>query len=214
MSQVLTGVKEKIGDLLPGQIGDNLKWSAAAIERYVMLADRAVRERTGNLYLQQEIDLTTDSEYSLDSKFIDITSVEYASDGSSFNWYLKPATLDDLDKLNRSWRDDGGSRPEYYVILGAPGTPNSKLMIYRPMSSASSQKLRVTGLAIGESTTICSDDIQSKCHVPYVMTLLSAGKSAKEAADWYGKYLDGCDEVRRRTMNKAPSGVTRVKAGW
>ena len=54
MSQVVTGVTQKLQDLMPDQIGTNRRWSTTALERYIMLADRAVRERTENLESQSD----------------------------------------------------------------------------------------------------------------------------------------------------------------
>jgi hypothetical protein len=215
MSQVVSGVTEKLQDLLPGLIGSNLRWTTTDVERHIMLADRAVRERTGNLYHRQEIALVADTlEYTLDSEFIEIISVEYASDGSTYDHYLHPVTLDDLDKVNMNWRDDGGTRPEAYCVLSAPGTPTCKLLVYRPMSSVDSQTIRVTGLGIGATTTPVPDDVQMRCHVPYVMAVLKASESPDEAAEWFGQYLAGCDEVRSRSLSKYPKGLTDVRIGW
>lgn len=46
MSQLVTGVTQKLQDLLPDQIGTNRRWDSTTLERLIMLADRAVRERT------------------------------------------------------------------------------------------------------------------------------------------------------------------------
>ena len=215
MSQVVTGVLQKLQDLMPGDIGDNLRWSTSDVERYTILADRAVRERTENLYHRQTINLVQDTlEYSLDTEFIDIVSVEYASDGSTYDYYLRPITLDDLDKISLSWRDDGGVRPEFYTVLSAPGMAITKLLVYRPMTSVDSQTLRVTGIGIGTGTTAVPDDVQGKCHVPYVMAILMASDAPQKSAEWFGQYLSGCDEVRRRTRSRYSQGVSNVRFGW
>ena len=215
MSQVVSGVLEKLQDLLPNQIGDNRKWSTAVVTQHIMFADRLVRERTGNLYHQQEITLANDTaEYALDNEFIDIVSVEFATDGSTYDWFLKPATLDDLDKISLSWRDDGGTRPELYTLLGTPGIPSCKIQLYRPISTVGAQTILVTGLGIGTTTTTCPDDVQNKCHVPHVLAVLTAKRNPKEAATWFGKYLAGCDEVRRRTLSRHSKGTLRIGVGW
>jgi hypothetical protein len=215
MSQVVSGVTEKLQDLLPGQIGANSRWTTTDVERHIMMADRAVRERIGNLLHRQEITLLADtSEYTLDSEFIDIVSVEFASDGSTYDEYLQPITLNDLDKINLGWRDDGGTRPEFYTVLSAPGLPTAKLLVYRPMSSVDAQTLRVTGYGIGSTTTDCPDDVQDKCHVPYVMAILLAQEDARAAAEWFGQYLGGCDEMRRRFRSRYSGGTVRTEFGW
>ena len=215
MSQVVSGVLEKLKDLLPNQIGTNRRWSDASVERHIMFADRLVRERTGNLYHQQVISLVEDNHaYSLDDEFIDIISVEYSSDGSTYDWYLRPITLDDLDKISLSWRSELGTRPEYYTLLGAPGTHTTDMRIHRGMVATASQTIRVTGLGVGTSTTDCPDDVQGKCHVPHVMAALLAKQSPQEAAVWFGKYQNGCDEVRRRTISRYSQGTERMGVGW
>ena len=215
MSAIQAGVLEKVQDLLPNQIGTNRAWATTSVERHIMNADRLVRERTGNLYHQQEIILTNGtSEYALDTEFIDIVSVEFAIDGSTYDWYLKPVTLDDLDKINITWRDDGGTRPEAYTLLSTPGLPSCKIQVWRPITTVSAQTILVTGYGIGTTTTDCPDDIQNKCHVPHVMAVLLAKKDPKGAASWYQMYLEGCDEVRRRTLSKLPKGALDVKVGW
>ena len=215
MSAVQAGVLQKVQDLLPNQIGSNRRWSTTGVERHIMFADRLVRERTGNLYHQQEIDLVQDQlAYTLDQEFIDIVSVEFASDGSTYDWYLRSVTLDDLDKISLSWRDDGGTRPEFYTLLSTPGMPTAQVQIYRPMTAVDSQTILVTGLGMGGTTTTCPDDVQNKCHVPHVMSVLLAKGKPQEAAQWYSKYRDGCDIVRRRTLSRHSKGTSRVRVGW
>ena len=216
MSQVVSGVTEKLQDLLPGQIGSNARWETADVERHIMMADRVIRERLENLYHEQEISLVADtSKYSLDSEFIEIVSVEYALDGSTYDYYLSPVTLNDLDKIDIGWRDNGGSRPEYYTLISAPGNQTvGKILIYRPLSSVDAQTIKVRGFGIGTSTTDIADDIQGKCHVPYVMALLKAGENANEAANWFGEYRAGIDEIRRRTRSRYASGSVGTEIGW
>ena len=214
-SAVQAGVLAKIQDLLPNQIGTNRRWAQADVERHIMYADGLIRERVGNLYHQQEITLLADTrEYAIDSEFIDIVSVEYALDGSTYDWYLKPLTLDDLDKISVRWRQDGGDRPRFYTLLGAPGVPTSKIQIYQPPTASTGSSVRVTGIGSGATTTTCSDDIQNKCHVPHVMAVLLAKSDPKQAANWFGKYQSGVEEVRRRTLSKLSKGSVDVRIGW
>lgn len=185
------------------------------MERLIMYADRAVRERVGNLYHQQVISLVQDQlEYDLDSEFIDIVNVEFSTDGSTYDWYLRPATLGDLDKISLSWRSDRGTRPERYVLLSAPGTPNSKILTYRAMSAVTAQTIRITGQGIGATTTPVADDVQARCHVPYVMAILMAHKDARRAAGHFGEYLAGIDEVRGRYISKYPTSKAGTVVGW
>lgn len=212
MSAVLSGVLEKLKDVMPADIGSNRRYSDSDVERYIMLADRVVRERTENRYHQQEITLVTDTlEYTLDSEFIDIVSVEFSDDGSTYQWRLNPVTLTDLDKMEVTWRDSGGARPNYYVVLSAPGTPTAKILVWRPLSSAGSQKIKVTGHGIGTTTSDVPDDVQGKCHVPYVMAMLKAEDEPREAAQWYAEFIDGCESVKARTKHRYSSPPVVVR---
>lgn len=215
MSEVVSGVTEMLQDLMPGQIGTNARWTSAQVERHIMMADRAVRERLENRYHQQEIALVdATSEYTLDSEFIDIVSVEFASDGSTYDYYLSPVTFDDLDKIDIGWRNNGGSRPEHYALISAPGLPSAKIRIYRPIATVSAETIRVTGIGIGASDTEVNDDILSKCHLPYVMASLKAAEDPRAAARYFQEYLIGVEEVRRRTRSRYSAGTIRTEVGW
>lgn len=215
MGELVSGVTEKLQDLLPNQIGANARWTTADVERHIMMADRAVRERLENRYHQQEISLQADvAEYALDSEFIEIVSVEYAADGSTYDYYLSPVTYDDLDKFDIGWRDNGGSRPEHYLVTSAPGLPAAKIRVYRPMTAVDSQTIRVTGFGLGATDTEVNEDVQAKCHVPYTMAILKAAEDPAEAADWFRQYLEGCEEIRRRTRSRYSSTPNRTEVGW
>lgn len=215
MSQVQAGVLSRLEDLLPNQIGSNRRWSQTAVERHIMLADRVVREAIENRYHQQEISLVAGTDtYDLDSEFIDVTSVEYASDGSTYDYYLRPATMNDLDRINLGWRSDGGVRPEFYDLLGAPGTPDSRILVYRSLSSVDAQTIRVTGIGIGGTTDDCPDDVQERCHVPFVMSVLLAKDDLGKAAKWLGRYREGVEYVRRRMRSRYSSGTVPTRMGW
>lgn len=215
MSQVVSGVTQKLQDLLPNQIGENRRWTTAAVERYIMLADRAVRELTENLVGYQTISLVADTAaYTLDSEFIDVVAVEYASDGTTYDYYLRPATFSDFDRLNVGWRADGGTRPEYYTLLGAPGSPGAKIHVHRPMSSVTAQTIRVHGHRIGTSIMRAPDHVQMETHVPFVMAILVAKDDPRAAAMWYGRFVAGCERQARRSVSPYASGVVDVEVGY
>ena len=215
MSALVTGVQEKLEDLLPGRIGDNKSWSEATLQQYILLADYAVRERTDNLFGTQEIALVQDqAAYTLDSEFIDVVSVEFAADGSTYDYFLHAATFDDFDRINLKWRDDGSTRPELYTLVSTPGTPTATIHIHRPMTSVTAQTIKVGGHRIGTTTTKVPDDVQRAAHVPYVMAILKAQEEPKVAAMWWGRFLDGVESVRARTVNPYPAGQKTTVAGW
>jgi hypothetical protein len=223
MSQVYTGVLEKLQDLLPGQIGTNRRWSTEAVERHIALADRAVRERIENYETYQDITLQAGVRvYNLDSTFIDVFAVEYAADGATFDHDVLPATFEDFDRLSIRWRDDGGTKPEFYTLLSAPGTPSSQILIHRPMTSVDgTETLRVWGHHRGDdwyddatNGQYQPDDIQMSCHVPYVMAILVAGEDASAASQWYDRFLSGIDKVSRRTVSRYSQGSRNSRVGY
>lgn len=211
MSQVLTGVRAKLDNLYPGQIGANRRWSESYIESLIMAADKAVRERCETLLISQVIPLVADQAYyDLDSDFISIVSVEYSSDGTNYDDELNPVTYEDLDLRTQRWRDDTGTWPFEYTLLSAPGMPAavpSQIMIYRTMSAVSSQQIRVNGYGIGTTTTDQPDDVQYACHLPFVMGLLSVPGDVKAAVGMYQKFLSGCDSLRDRFVTETPAGL-------
>ena len=168
------------------------------------------------LWVSEEISLTDDThEYALDSKFIQVMTVEFASDGSSYDQHLKPASMQELDNISRRWRLDRGTRPERYVLLSTPGqqsvtagdTNGSRILIYRPLATAGSSTIRVQGWGIGATTTVVPDDIQERVLVPHVMAVLRAPQDAAKAVAYYKKFLGGCDEIRGRYTQPYADGI-------
>jgi|GEM_PF-5047628 len=216
MSAVVTGVKAKLADLLPDQIGSGKRWSDALVGGYIMAADAAVRDRCETLWYSQAIDLVDDQiEYDLNSRFITIKSVEFSSDGTNYDDFLQPATLGDFDDVSQLWRLDRSARPEFYALLSAPGLPDTtgsaddsaKIVIYRGISSTSGEKIRVNGYGIGLTSSAVPDDIQYKVHVPYVMAMLLAHQDTRSAVASYREFQRGCIEARARFTNKHPGGA-------
>ena len=211
MSAVGAGVLGKLQDLLPGQIGDNKAYSTAYVNAIILAAHYAVTERTETQFVSEDITLVADTlEYDLSSKFITVASVDFKSDGSIIDGSLTAATMDDFDRLSLSWRDDRGTRPEYYALLSAPGTrvttagvPDSRIMIYRQMSAVTSEVITVNGIGM-ESDLLDSvpNDVQDYCVVPYCMSHLYANRDIKYAMGQYDKFVAGCVKMAGRYLNK------------
>lgn len=212
MSAVISGVKQKLQDYLPNQIGSNARWSDAFIEGLIVAADNMARERTESLWVTQEIDLSDGVlEYDLDSKFISVVSVEFSSDGVTYDDHLKAVTFNDMDAMSYKWRDDTGTRPEYYSLLGAPGIgetstdagDGTKIIIYRPVATVGSEKIRINGYGVspGSSTNV-PDDVQYDVHVNYVMSFLMVPSDIKLASEFYDRFLAGCDRAKRRFVSE------------
>ena len=205
MSAVVAGTLAKLDTLLPGRIGDNKAYTTSYVTDLIMAGFYEVADECGVLNVTQDISLTQDTLlYDLDSTFITVEYVEFKSDGSDVDGHLKPVTLRDIDLMSRKWRDDRGTRPEFYSLLSTPGTQNitttggAQIQIWRPMSSVSAEIITVTGLGIGSSSTSMPDDIQRLCLVPYVMSHLKAVTAPQEAVKYYRMFEDGCDRVRGR----------------
>ena len=211
MSAVVTGTKAKLEKLLPDMIGDNKTYSSAFVEELIMAGFYDVCERIELLPASEDVTLEADTlEYDLTGKFIEITSVEWVPGDVNREGHLKAVTLGDLDKMSRKWRDSRGSEPEYYSLLSAPGMPEtstdagdgSRILIWRPLSSVSDDKLRVTGFIAGTTTTTTPEDVQRLCITPYVMSHLMAVRDPAKAQHYFGKFEEGCERVRGRFGHK------------
>lgn len=217
MSQVVTGVTEKLQDLLPGRVG--VTWPSATVSVLAMAADAAFKQRVGQWYVSEEISLTDNTlAYDLDSKFITVKSVEFSSDGTNYNYHLKAATLEDLDKINLSWRDDRGTEPEYFFLLSCPGIARdddyygtgSQILIYRPLSSVTAQKIKVTGIGLGATTDDVPPEVLDQCHVNYCLSLMTAHEDLAAAADYMAEFEAGCQ--RAKTEYRSLYAESTVKA--
>lgn len=206
MSALQSGSLAKLQDLLPNQIGSNRRWPTALVEDLIMLAARAAAERIGFMHREQEIDLTDGtSEYTLDSEFISVVRVDYASsapDGgsglSTYDDYLEATTFSKFDEYRRSWRSDTGVRPEWYTLLSTPGTPAASIFIYPPIATVGGQRIRVKGLGIPAVGTTVHEDIQDRFIVPYVMSMLYATEDEDMAAQYMGEVESAVPSLRGR----------------
>ena len=222
MGAVLSGGLQMVKNLLPGQVGTNKRWTDQYVQAVIVAADRAVRERCDLSFREQEITLANDDyAYNLDAAFISIEKVEFASDGTNYNFELVPRTMTDLDQETPVWRTCRGTRPEAYALLSAPGVQTlagedpgpSQIYIYPAISTVSAQTIMVTGVGAVPTgaflaTASVGDDVLMKCHVPYTLSVLYAQESPDRAVKEFGKYLDGCRKVRGRfvsPLNDRPS---------
>ena len=217
MSNVRTGVLAKLQARLPDKIGPNAVWSQFLIESLTVMADRATRDLCEVHRDSYELTLSDDSIYAdVPDHFISIDKVEFALDGTNYDWLLQPMSMSDLDRVSHSWRTDRGARPDFYVLLSAPGIPDdvepipdvvlSKLMFYPALTTVGSAKLRITGVVVPKNidelapyvSVVMPEDVQSKCHVPYILSVLYATSEPARAAEEYQKFKQGCETVRNR----------------
>lgn len=211
MSAVVTGTQAKLEALLPNKIGDNKTFTDAYVQELIMAGFYDVAEKTGVLTVTQNISLTADTLlYDLDSSFIDVGSVEFVSDGTNTDGRLAAVTLSDLDRKSRKWRDDRGTRPEYYSLLSAPGVPEtstgaadgSQILVWRPMSSASAEIITVTGIGVGNTSTALPQDVQQLALVPYCLSHLKAQADPQAAVRFRHMYEEGWKKIRRRYASR------------
>ena len=215
MSNVATGVMAKVQAQLPNQIGTNGRWTTATVTELIKAADRATRDQCEVNYGSVEISLTDDTiNYEVVASFISITKVEFALDGSTYDWLLHPKSMVDLDRLSNSWRIDRSTRPDFFTLLSAPGVQRggsvaspataipSQLLLYPALATAGSAKIKLTGVVVpvlgATGSAEAPTDVQTKCHVPYVLSVLYAVESPEKAAMYYQQFKHGCEVVRNR----------------
>jgi len=210
MSNVYTNALLKVQAQLPNQIGDNGRWTTATVRELLLAADRATRDQCEVNYGSVEISLTDDTiSYDVASSFISITKVEFALDGTTYDWILHSLSMTDLDRKSSSWRTDRSTRPDFFTLLSAPGVQDngdaevpSQILLYPSLLSAGSAKIKITGVVIPAAGQFASaeapNDVQASCHVPYVLSVLYAVESPEKAAMYFKKFKQGCEIVRNR----------------
>jgi len=211
VSAVVAGTKARLEKLLPGRIGDNKTFSTSYVESLILAGFYDVCERCNLLPSSEDVTLANDTLiYDLTEKFIEITSVEWVPGDTTRQGHLKAVTLSDLDKMSRKWRDDRGTRPEYYCLLSAPGIPEtstdagdgSRIVIWRPLSTVDDDKIRVNGIISGTAATPVPDDVQRLCLVPYVLSHLKAVQNPQAASGYMAIFEQGCETVRGRFSHR------------
>lgn len=210
MSLVGTGVLSKLQAMLPNQIGSNTRWSTATVNSLILAADRATRDRVEMSHGTQVISLVDDTiSYDVAQNFISINKVEFALDGSNYDWKLQPRSMSDLDGVSHTWRTDRSTRPDFYCLLSAPGVQDngdaavpSQILLYPALRTAGSATVKLTGVTVPVAgafvAAFAPDDVQTKCHVPYVLSMLYAVEDPVQAAVYYDRWMKGCESVRNR----------------
>jgi hypothetical protein len=162
--------------------GTSDHWSSELIQSFVHAADCLIKEEAESSWTTQEIDLLSEaSYYPYSEQTIAIRFIDMATDGTNFDdGALEPIGYDDLDAGGAKWVDDRGSQPDYYVMLGTPGVPDSRVMIYRKISGVTTEKIRLWVLkcipdndATFEAETV-PEVIEDRVYLPLVLALLYA----------------------------------------
>lgn len=202
MVNLLTSGISLIRKMAPDHEG---RWSDVRISRALHLADLAICESTDFLYASSEIELTDgDMEYAAPADAIDICTVEYSRDGITYDSLLIPANLQDLDRMSYTWEIDTGIGPDYYVMISSPGTPTySKILLWRPISTTSGEKIRINYTACRPSSSDLTDvtvprDLITRVYVPYAMFILLADGDIRLASEYLDEYAANIGYVRAR----------------
>ena len=225
MGTVLGTGLQMVKDLLPEQVGTNKRWTDAVVQAVIACADRAVRERVGVHFHTQTITLANDTAtYDLDPEFVSIDTVEFALDGSNYDWKLEAKSLKDMSERMPLWRQSRGTRPDLYALLSAPGTQGqtspavtpAQIVIYPCIATVTAETILVTGEAvIGNTTDLATatvgTDILKKCHIPYILCVLYAVESPERAAAEFQNFIAGCQTVKSRfgAQGETPSRAVR-----
>jgi len=214
MSKVLAGVMEKVKAALPDQIGTNSRFDEGTVNNMIVAADRATRDLCEVHYAEQIINLADDTvSYDVAQTFISVNKVEFALDGTNYNWILKSKSVPDLDYLSWTWRTDRSTRPDFYSFLSAVGVQDngdgvvpSQILLYPALGTAGSATIRLTGVGVAPVGAVAmvdmTEDVQTSCHVPYVMSLLFAVESPERAMAYWQKFIDGCERHRARFISQ------------
>ncbi len=222
MPTVLSDGLTMVKGMMPGLIGSNKRWTDELVTTLLVAADRQTRERLGMHVHEQEISLAdNDASYSLDPEFVGIILVEFALDGTNYDWIVRAASYDEFDAARTKWRTMRNSRPQTYTLASVPGmqagsTNYSQIVLYPCPSTAGSSKIRVTGPAVAavadQDTATAPLDVLKKCHVPFVLAVLYHREQPQLAAGYYAEFDRGCQIVRDRyyqnRMLDRPSGGT------
>ena len=231
MSLINTGVMEKVKAALPNQIGSNGRWTETTVTSLIIAADRATRDRCEVHYATAEIDLVDDQvSYDVPQNFIEINKVEFSLDGTNYDWFVRNKSMTDLDRISHTWRIDRSTRPDFYALLSAVGVQDngdadvpSQILLYPTLLTAGSAKIKVTGVmipAVGSHLgAVMPEDVQSKCHVPYVLSLLYAVSAPERSAEYHEKWKQGCESVMSRFRsqykdNPARAGRSQYSRAW
>lgn len=225
MGLVLDGVRAKVQAALPDQIGTNTRWDTTTIDTLIKAVDRIVRERVEASHDTAVISLTDATVgYEIPVNFITITKVEFALDGTNYDWLLQPRSLTDLDSISYTWRTDRSARPDFYSLLSAPGVLSdsggsipSKIYLTPVPAVAGSATIRLSGLAVPEvgdyTTARVPDDVQVRCHVPLVLANLLAVQEPELAFQYYQRGREGIREMANRFKSQYKDRPARGSFG-
>lgn len=199
LDEVLTKVRLRVPDVAN-------RWSDSDIQKAIHLADLAVKEEGETSWTSQEISLTDDTMYyDLSTSAVAVSAVEFATDGSDYDYMLRPITYSELDKISHKWQTLTGSIPSHYLLLSAPGTEGyGKIMIWRPIASVSSETIRVWyaqciptfGVSMAAATAPAW--VQDAVYVPYTLSVLTAKYDPRRAAGFMNAYDEGIAQIRKR----------------
>lgn len=186
---LLSTVTAKIRNRVP-ESSD--RWSDSVVYSHILLADMIARENCDLSWATTDIPLVAGAlYYDLPTTTIGVGAVLFSSDGTNFNKYeLAPADIADLDYLDYRWRDTTRDRPTHYVLLGAPGTASSRIMLWPKLSAPTTETVRVkylnaiVNMSLSLTSASVAGHIEDIVYVPLTLGLLY-GTAEPETADAY-----------------------------
>ena len=163
------------------------------------------------------------SYYDVPEDVIAVRNVRFSKDGSTFNdGVLTGTSFNDLDNFDIRWKQRRGVEPSHYMLLSAPGVPTdtgpgetgySKILIWRPLSAVTTQKIKLEYLAYFTSADHLSFLVQEEraevidaAYVPYIMAAIYANVSVEQYVQWWQKYREGVRKTRSIYLSKYAEG--------
>ena len=206
------------------------RYSDSFITALTHAADCVIKEECESLWSDGEITLYPGVlYYDIPENAIAVRNVRFSKDGTTFNdGVLSGTSYDDLDRFDMRWKERRGVEPSHYMLVSAPGVPQdtgpsengySKILIWRPLSTTVSQKIKFEYLKYYEGQTL-EFVVQSEraevvdlVYVPYVMAAIYASVNIQMFVEWWRKYREGIPRARAIYMSKYAEGSGNFRAG-
>ncbi len=198
------------------------RYTDTRLQAMVHAADCAIREYAEPTVATVDIPLLAETlYYPMPSDVVRVRSVLYSSDGVNFvDGVLKPFVVSDLDTTYRLWINNTGVTPEHYGILSTPGTPGCYLVVWMPLLTVTTQKVRIEYTKCydeNDSTFEAVDDLDDwildTCHVPHVLSQIYAMENIDKFKGYWTEYMAGVEKARCHFANRHTSISPRSGVG-
>ena len=212
MGNIVTEVTQKIRDRVPDSAG---RWEDSHIRSMLHLADLAIKEEAESYWGTETISLQSGSlYYGLPESIIAVRAVEFSTDGSDYDYRLKPITYDKLDRVDGNWMNATATIPEHYLLISAPGVEGySRIMIWRPIASVTNETIRLQCLKCFPENNLsfvaatAPGEIQDRLYVPYTLALLYGTIDPRRASSYMEEYGQNVSDVASRYGSRYEEGI-------